>query len=75
MVTETLLVAMLCDPFIKKLGLFMGTHWELEWNTLGTNGKMEDNHSLLGAKFDTILYKIFLAKDTLKLRAPRKFSD
>ncbi len=53
----------------------MGTHWELEWNTLGINGKMEHNPSLLGAKFDTILYKIFLAKDTLKLGAPRKFGD
>jgi hypothetical protein len=33
----------------------MGTHWELEWNILGTNGKMKINPSLLGAKFDAIL--------------------
>jgi hypothetical protein len=40
----------------------MGTHWELEWNILGTNGKMENNLSLLGVKFDTILEHIFLVK-------------
>jgi hypothetical protein len=33
----------------------MGTHWELEWNMLGTNGKIEKNPSLLGTKFDAIL--------------------
>jgi hypothetical protein len=33
----------------------MGTHWELEGNMLGTNGKMENNLSLLGVKFDAIL--------------------
>jgi hypothetical protein len=33
----------------------MGTHWELEWNMLGTNGKIEDNFSLMGKKFDAIL--------------------
>jgi hypothetical protein len=33
----------------------MGTHWELEWNMLGTNGKIENNPSLLGMKFDAIL--------------------
>jgi hypothetical protein len=59
MVTKTLLVAMLCDPFIKKIGLLMGTHWEFEWNMLGTNGKMEHNPSLLGAKFDTICNTYF----------------
>jgi len=40
MVTETLLVAILCDPFIKN-SILMETHWEFEWNMLGTNGKME----------------------------------
>jgi hypothetical protein len=33
----------------------MGTHWELEWNMLGTNKKKENNPSLLGAKFEAIL--------------------
>jgi hypothetical protein len=33
----------------------MGTHWELEWNMLGRNGKIENNFSLLGEKFDAIL--------------------
>jgi hypothetical protein len=33
---------------------------ELEGNMLGINGKMEKNLSLLGAKFDVILYYIFL---------------
>jgi hypothetical protein len=37
------------------MGVLMGTHWELEWKMLGTNGKMENNPSLLGAKFDVIL--------------------
>jgi hypothetical protein len=35
--------------------LLMGTHWELKWNMLGTNGKIENNCSLLGMKFDAIL--------------------
>jgi hypothetical protein len=33
----------------------MGTHWEFEWNMLGANEKVENNFSLLGMKFDTIL--------------------
>jgi hypothetical protein len=33
----------------------MGTHWELEWNMLGTNGKIENNLCLLGMKLDSIL--------------------
>jgi hypothetical protein len=33
----------------------MGTHWELECNLLQTNGKIENNLSLLGAKFDAIV--------------------
>jgi hypothetical protein len=37
------------------MGVLMGTHWELEGNMLRTNGKMENNPSLLGAKSDTIL--------------------
>jgi hypothetical protein len=36
------------------MGLLMETHWELEWNMLGTNGKLENNPSLLGMKFDAI---------------------
>ncbi len=40
----------------KKMGVLMGTHWEFEGNMLGIiNGKMENNPSLLGIKFDTIL--------------------
>jgi hypothetical protein len=37
------------------MGLLMGTCWQLEWNMLGTNGKIENNPSLLGVKFDAIL--------------------
>jgi len=37
------------------MGLLMGTHWELEWNMLRTNGKIKNNPSLLGAKCDAIL--------------------
>jgi hypothetical protein len=37
------------------MGILMGTHWELEWNMLRTNGKMENNPSSLGMKFDAIL--------------------
>jgi hypothetical protein len=37
------------------MGVLMGTHWELEGNMLGTNGKMKNYPSLLGTKFDTIL--------------------
>jgi hypothetical protein len=38
------------------MGVLMGTHWEFEGNMLGIiNGKMENNPSLLGIKFDTIL--------------------
>jgi hypothetical protein len=37
------------------MGLLMGTHWECEWNMLGTNGKIENNLSLWGVKFDAIL--------------------
>jgi len=55
MATKTLLIAILCDPLIKKMGLLMGTHWEPEWNMLGTNGKIKYNLSLLGMKFDAIL--------------------
>ncbi len=33
----------------------MGTYWELERNMLGTNGKLDNNPSLLGAKSNTIL--------------------
>jgi heptaprenylglyceryl phosphate synthase len=32
----------------------MGTHWELEWNMLGTNGIIKNNPSLLGVNFDAI---------------------
>jgi hypothetical protein len=39
----------------KKMGLLMATHWEVEWNMLGTNRKLEKNPSLLGVKFDAIL--------------------
>jgi len=54
MATETLLVKILCDPVIK-MGLLMETHWELKWNMLCTNGKIENNPSLLKVKFDAIL--------------------
>jgi hypothetical protein len=37
------------------MGLLMGTHWEWEWNMLQTNGKIENNPSLLGVKFDAIV--------------------
>jgi hypothetical protein len=37
------------------MGLPIGTHWQLEWNMLETNGKIKNNSSLLGAKFDEIL--------------------
>jgi hypothetical protein len=37
------------------IGNLMGTHWEFEVNMLETNGKMENNVSLLGVKFDAIL--------------------
>jgi hypothetical protein len=43
----------------KLIDNLMGTHWELERNMLGINGKMENNPSLLGVKFDIILYYIF----------------
>jgi hypothetical protein len=33
----------------------MGTPWGLEWNMLGTNGKIENDPSLLGVKLNTIL--------------------
>jgi hypothetical protein len=36
------------------MGLLMRIHWELKWNMLGTNGKIENNHSLLGMEFDAI---------------------
>jgi hypothetical protein len=52
--TKTLSITILCDPFIKKR-VIMGTHWELQCNMLGTNGKMENNLSLLGVKFEVIL--------------------
>jgi hypothetical protein len=54
MVIETLSITILCDRFIKN-GLPIGTHWKLEWNMLETNGKIENNLSLLGVKFDAIL--------------------
>jgi hypothetical protein len=42
------------------MGLLVGTHSELEWNMLGTNGKIENNPSLLGVKFDaTHLYSLY----------------
>jgi hypothetical protein len=37
------------------MGLLMGTHWEREWKMLETNGKIKNNPSLWGEKFDTIL--------------------
>jgi hypothetical protein len=37
------------------MGLPMETHWELEWNMLQINGKIENNLSLLGSIFDAIL--------------------
>jgi hypothetical protein len=37
------------------MGLLMGTHWEFEWNMLQTNGKIKNNHFMLGVKFDAIL--------------------
>jgi hypothetical protein len=37
------------------MGLPMETHWELEWNMLQINGKLESNIYLLGSKFDAIL--------------------
>jgi hypothetical protein len=43
-------------------GVIDGNPWELEWNMLGTNEKMENNLSLLGAEFETILYHIFLVE-------------
>jgi hypothetical protein len=55
MATKTLLITILYDPLIKKMGLLMGTHWEPEWNMLGANGKIKYNLSLLGMKFDAIL--------------------
>jgi hypothetical protein len=48
-------VAIESDPLIEKMGLLMGTHWELEWYMLQTNGKIENKFSLLGANFDAIL--------------------
>jgi hypothetical protein len=48
MATKTLLIAILCDPLIKKMGLLLGTHWELEWNMLGTNGKNKIQSFLVG---------------------------
>jgi hypothetical protein len=53
MAIKTLSIAILYDPFIKKW-LLMRTHWELKWNMLATNGKIKNNHSLLGMKIDAI---------------------
>jgi hypothetical protein len=55
MATKTLLIAILCNPLIENMGLLMGTHWQLEWNMLGTNGKVKYSLSLLGRKLDAIL--------------------
>jgi len=38
----------------------MGTHWELEWSMLGTNGILKNNPSLLGEKFDAIFVTQFI---------------
>jgi hypothetical protein len=43
------------DPVIRKSSYWWEPIWEFEWNLSQTNGKIENNLSLLGAKFYAIL--------------------